>query len=167
MNLNIINIVALVGKVNKGQNFKVLYELVMRWCCIQHKSVLCILLALEARSLTETSKFVRILGCVFFFAPLLSSSSTCMRSNGNVIQVHHRFARRKFSQLVAVNTSETGDTHGLFSFPEASSSRARTRQKLEIPMACSLSRKHHHRALARSLWIFSWFWFCFFVFFFK
>lgn len=81
---------------------------------------------------------------LFFFSPLfLSSSSTCMTTNGNVIQVHHRFARRKFSQLVAVNTSETGYTDALFSFPEASSSRA------------------------RSLYFFFWFWFCFFVFFLK
>lgn len=77
-------------------------------------------------SLTERSKFVRILGCVFFFPLFLSSSSTCMRINGNVIEVHHRFARRKFSQLVAVNTSETGDTEALDYFPEASSSRARS-----------------------------------------
>ncbi len=67
MNLNIINIVALVGKANKGQNL--LYESVMRWCSIQHKSVLCIVLSLEARSLTESSKFVRILGSVFFLPP--------------------------------------------------------------------------------------------------
>jgi hypothetical protein len=31
-----------------------------------------------------------------------------------------------FSQLVAVNTSETGDTEALDYFPEASSSRARS-----------------------------------------
>jgi len=125
MNLNIINIVALVGKANKWQNFKVLYELV-GWAGVVSNINLYFAFSLCWKLVDWTFEVCSDFGMCFFFPLFLSSSSTCMRINGNVIEVHHRFARRKCSRLVAVNTSETGDTDALDYFPEASSSRAQS-----------------------------------------